>query len=148
KLVDQTDDSLTFSLSPSEESLKNYPFQFDLEITYLLEKNNLTVTHKVSNSGEKPLYFSLGGHPAFNVPLSDGEEYEDHYLKFDRKLDLETNLLTRDGLISSQTRKVTENENRIDLHKDLFNKDALIFRDIRSKKVSLVSKISGEILSV
>src|SRR5690606_5893525 len=110
----------TFSLSHSEETLKNYPFQFELEITYLLEKNNLTITHKVSNHGEKPLYFSLGGHPAFNVPLSEGEEYEDHYLEFDRKLDLETNLLTRDGLISSLTRTVTRNESRINLHEDLF----------------------------
>lgn len=148
KLIDQRENSLTFSLSHSEETLKNYPFQFELEITYLLEKNNLTITHKVSNHGEKPLYFSLGGHPAFNVPLSEGEEYEDHYLEFDRKLDLETNLLTRDGLISSLTRTVTRNESRINLHEDLFNKDALIFRDIPSKKVSLVSKVSGEILSV
>ena len=148
KLTNQSDGSLIFSLSDSEETLKNYPFQFNLRIIYLLEKNNLTVIHQVFNPGQNPLYFSIGGHPAFNVPLLEDEKYEDHYLQFDRDLDLETNLLTNDGLISSQTRIVTKNESRIDLHQDLFNKDALIFRDIESKRVSLKSKKSGEILSV
>ncbi len=148
ELRDQTEDSLTFILSQSEETLKNYPFQFNLEIKYHLTENNLEVSHKVSNPGEKPLYFSIGGHPAFNVPLYSAEEYEDHYLEFDRKLDLKTNLLTNDGLISSQTKLVTENSGRINLHKDLFNKDALISRDIQSKRITLKSKKSGEILSV
>lgn len=147
-LTESTENSLTFSLTHSEETHKNYPFQFYLEITYFLEKNNLTVTHKVINPGEKHLYFSVGGHPAFNVPLTEGEEYEDHYLEFDRNLKLETNLLTEEGLISSRTKRVTENGRRIDLHKDLFNKDALIFRNINSKNVALVSKNSGKILSV
>ncbi|HSP12404.1 MAG TPA: aldose 1-epimerase family protein [Salegentibacter sp.] len=147
-VTDRTENSLTFSLTHSEETLKNYPFPFRLDISYLLKQNTLAVTHKVYNPGEKPLYFSLGGHPAFNVPLIAGEEYDDHYLEFDRNLDLETNLLTEEGLISSGTRKVIENESRINLNKDLFNKDALIFRNINSKNVSLVSKKSGKILSV
>lgn len=148
KLRGQTDNSLTFSLTHSEKTLKNYPFQFDLEITYLLTENRISISHKIFNPGLKPLYFSLGGHPAFNVPLTEGEKYEDHYLEFDRKLDLETNLLTEEGLISSQTKIVVENNNRIELHNDLFNNDALIFREIPSKKVTLFSKKSGEILSV
>src|SRR5690606_8587305 len=148
QLIERTESSFTFSLSYSEETLKIYPFAFRLEITYLLTGNNLEITHKVLNPAEKPMYFSIGGHPAFNIPLNENEKYEDHYLEFDRKLDLETNLLTEDGLISSLTRTVTRNESRINLHKELFNKDALIFRGIQSKKVSLTSKISGEILSV
>ncbi len=148
KLTGQTEIGVTFSLSHSEETLMDYPFQFSLEITYILNKNTLTVTHKVSNPGVKPLYFSLGGHPAFNVPLFESEEYEDYYLEFDKILDLETYLLTQDGLISTRTKKITENDCRINLHKNLFNKDALIFKGIKSKKVSLVSKNSGKILSV
>ena len=148
ELKDRTEQSVTFSLSHSEETLKIYPFAFRLEITYLLTKNNLVVSHKVLNPAENPMYFSIGGHPAFNVPLNENEAYEDHYLEFDRKLELETNLLSEEGLISSLTRTVTKNESRIHLRKDLFNKDALIFRNIPSRKVSLESKISGQILSV
>lgn len=148
KLTGQTEISLTFSISHSKETLRDYPFQFSLEITYILKKNTLTVTHKVSNPGEKPLYFSLGGHPAFNVPLFEGEEYEDYYLEFDKILDLETHLLTQDGLISNRTKRIIENDCRINLNKDLFYKDALILKGIKSKKVALVSKNSGKILSV
>lgn len=148
KLTNQDKNSLTFSLTHSEDTLKNYPFPFRLEISYFLAEGTITVTHKISNPGNKPLYFSLGGHPAFNVPLVEGEEYEDHYLEFDRNLDLETYLLTQEGLISTRTKRITENDRQINLQKDLFNKDALIFRNISSKNISLVSKNSGEILSV
>jgi len=148
RLIAKTENSLTFSLTSSVGTLKVYPFEFYLEITYLLKENSLNISHKVVNPGKKTLYFSLGGHPAFNVPLYENEEYEDYYLEFDRKLDLETNLLTEEGLISSHTRTVTKNDSRINLHKELFNKDALIFRGIQSRNVSLESKISGKILSV
>lgn len=124
QLKEKTESSLTFSLSHSEETLKIYPFDFRLEITYHLSGTTLEIIHKVLNPAEKPMYFSIGAHPAFNIPLYENEDYEDHYLEFDRKLDLETDLLTEDGLISSRTITMTQNESQINLHEDLFNKDA------------------------
>src|SRR5699024_7152919 len=130
------------------ETLKIYPFDFRLEITYHLSGTTLEIIHKVLNPAEKPMYFSIGAHPAFNIPLYENEDYEDHYLELDRKLDLETDLLTGDGLISSRTKTMTQNESQIKLQEGLVNKDALIFRNIPSKVVSLVNKSSGKILSV
>ncbi|HSI68664.1 MAG TPA: hypothetical protein VK941_00405 [Gillisia sp.] len=94
------------------------------------------------------MFFSLGGHPAFNAPLYEGEEYEDYYLEFDRKMDLKTYLLNEEGLISNNIKVVLQNDNKIRLHKNLFDKDALIFRNITSKSVTLKSEKSGTILTV
>ncbi|MEP6261695.1 MAG: aldose 1-epimerase family protein [Gillisia sp.] len=148
QLKEKNDSSLIFELFNSPETLKIYPFKFHFEIGFFLDHKTLSITHKVSNTDSKPLYFSLGGHPAFNVPLFKGETYEDHFLEFDRKMDLNTFLLSDDGLVTNDTSQVVKDDNRIKLHKDLFAKDALIFKNIPSKKVALKSRISGEILSV
>ncbi|WP_424495297.1 aldose 1-epimerase family protein [Salinimicrobium sp. GXAS 041] len=148
EVAQEAQDTITFELKFSEESLKIYPFKFLFEINFSLLGKTLTVSHQIKNQDNKPLYFSLGGHPAFNAPLYKGEEYEDYYLQFDRKQDLKTHLLNSEKLVSKETSVVTQSDDKINLHKKLFDNDALIFKDILSKKVSLKSKKSGAILTV
>lgn len=143
-----TSDSLVFQLEYSEKTLAIYPFKFQFEISFILNKKSLVVKHKISNLDEKPLYFSLGGHPAFNAPLREDEVYEDYYLEFDQKMDLSTYVLSENGLVSDKTVGILDNEDKIRLHKELFAKDALIFKNIPSKKVALKSKDSGVVLSL
>lgn len=147
-LKNREEDYLRFILAHSEETMKLYPFKFYFEITYRLKGKRLEVAYKVSNVDEKPMYFSVGGHPAFNAPLFEGESYEDYFLEFDHKMQLDTHLLDEEGLVSKKTKTVLDNEKKIRLRKDLFENDALIFKDIPSKKVALKSDKSGEILSV
>ncbi len=147
-LREKTEQSLTFVLKYSEETLKIYPFKFELEIVFILKDKQLKVLHRITNLDKKSLYFSLGAHPAFNAPLNPGESYEDYYLEFDRKLDLNSCLLNDEGLISDNTREVTKNGSKIRLHENLFDNDALIFKKIPSKKVTLKSEKSGSILTV
>jgi len=52
------------------------------------------------------------------------------------------------GLISSKTKPVFNNSNKIPLTHDLFNEDALIFKDLKSRKVTLKSDTYGAILSI
>ena len=148
KFKEKTSNSLAFQLEYSEKTLEIYPFKFRFEISFILNKKSLEIKHQVFNLDEKPLYFSLGGHPAFNAPISKNEVYEDYYLEFDQKMDLRTHVLSEDGLVSNNTEGILDNEDKIRLHKELFAKDALIFKNIRSKKVALKSKNSGAILSV
>lgn len=60
-----------FSLKSDEETMKKYPFAFELRIGYKLDKNSLHVMWKVKNSGDDRMYFSIGAHPAFNCPIGD-----------------------------------------------------------------------------
>ncbi|MEX2336423.1 MAG: aldose 1-epimerase family protein [Fulvivirga sp.] len=148
QLKSKSENELVFELQFSEESLQQYPFKFNFEIAFKLDGKKLEVAHKIFNLDNKTIYFSLGGHPAFNAPISANEVYEDYYLEFDQKLDLRTFLLNEEGLVSEKTKGILDNENKIWLKKDLFENDALIFKDIPSKKVVLKSKNSGAVLGV
>lgn len=77
KLKEQTENSLLFSLEFSKETLKIYPFKFQFNLQFTLKEKVLTISHTVVNLDENPLFFSLGGHPAFNAPLYKDEVYED-----------------------------------------------------------------------
>jgi galactose mutarotase-like enzyme len=95
------------------------------------------------------MYFSVGGHPAFKCPVFEDETYEDYTLEFERIENSKTQLINMEnGLISSGTKTVFNNSNQIPLKHGLFNNDALVFKDLKSKKVTLKSHNKGTVLSV
>ena len=67
-LISQTQDKVTFALHESEETLKVYPYHFNLAITYRLEANKVHVIWHVENTDTREIHFQIGGHPAFNLP--------------------------------------------------------------------------------
>jgi galactose mutarotase-like enzyme len=148
-LHEHTPNSLTFKLLYSEDSLKIYPFKFEFYITYKLTNNSIEVIHTIKNVDTKTMYFSLGGHPAFKCPVFENELYEDYFLEFEHAETSKSHLIIMEnGLISSLTIPLFNKSNSIPLTHDLFNDDALIFKDLKSKKVILKSKLYGNILSV
>lgn len=60
--------SVTYTLSDTEETLRMYPYPFHLAVTYRLSGRKLTVKWYVENTGRTPMHFGIGGHPGFNVP--------------------------------------------------------------------------------
>lgn len=148
QLLEQTPESLTFGLSYSEDLLKIYPFKFEFSIRYVLKENSVKVIHTVKNLDTKTMYFSLGGHPAFKCPVYKNENYSDYFLEFEHNETSKTHLInTENGLISPTTKPVFNNSNILNLKHELFNDDALIFKDLASRKVALKSKNKGTILS-
>ncbi|MUP46186.1 aldose 1-epimerase family protein [Gramella sp. BOM4] len=147
-LKEKSENRLVFELGYSQESLEIYPFKFCFRIAFTLNGKDLEISHQIINRDTKPIYYSVGGHPAFNIQLFKDEEIEDYFLEFDQRLDLETYLLNDEGLVSTKTKKVLENDHQIQLTRHIFDNDALIFKNIRSKKVNLVSAKNGKILSM
>ena len=149
ELFTQTKDILTFKLISNEKLLKIYPFNFEFFISYRLANNSIHITHTIKNCDSKPIYFSVGGHPAFKCPVYDDENYNDYFLEFESLENAKTHLLNlENGLVTSKTGSVLKKNKHIQLKHDLFNNDALIFKDLKSKKVTLKSKLYGSILSV
>ncbi len=148
KLIEQTDNSLRFSLKWDENSLKIYPFKFEIEVIYKVIENTITVSHLITNHGEEPMLYSVGGHPAFNCPIHEGEAYEDYFLEFEHKETDSAWLLDSNGLTTGETQTMLDNSSILPLHKNLFDNDALIFKNLQSKTVKLKSVRSGEILSM
>ncbi len=138
----------SFSLSYNEKTEKVYPYKFDFQVLYTLIENALRVTYKLINMDKKTVYFSVGGHPAFNVPFNPGENYEDYYLEFELEEKLETHQLSPEGFFSGVTRPVSNPGNKLRLTRDLFKNDALVFKNLRSREVCIKSDKHGQSLSV
>ncbi len=147
-LIEQTDNRLTFALKYSDASLQIYPFKFEFRIAFILKENELTVGHEIINHGENIMLFSLGGHPAFTCPVNEGEDYTDSFLEFEKKETAPTWQVQKDGLIAKEALPFLNNTNIINLHPHLFDNDALVFKNLRSSKVSLKSIRSSQVLTM
>lgn len=147
-LLKSDDQQAVFSLPNSEKVKEIYPYRFDFEVMYMLIDNALRITYKVINLDKRSIYFSVGGHPAFNVPFHKDENYEDYYLEFEAGEKLVTHLLTAEGYFSGETRPVALDGNKLWLTKELFDNDALVFKNPDSREITIRSKNHNKSLSV
>lgn len=136
----QESDRAVFILESNEDTLKRYPFPFRLEIGYELEDAGIKVMWKVLNIGNETMYFTIGGHPAFNVPVLDGTKFTDYYLYFEGKDSLDYKLLDKaSGCIIADSREVLPLENSMyQLREGMFDNDALVFDDGQIDKVAIL----------
>lgn len=133
-LFSKEEDSMSFILSESKDTLEIYPFEFDLIVTYTLTGNKLMVNHCVVNKGDSDMYFSLGAHPGFNCEIGDSLIFSENETLDTEKIDLEHSLRL------PETYNILNNENEIIITNDIFNEDALILHCIKSKYISLMHK--------
>jgi galactose mutarotase-like enzyme len=142
ELIDKQESSATFSLKTSQETKEKYPFDFDLHLIYTLENKTLKIEYKVFNNGESKMPFSIGAHPAFDLP----SDFGNYSLAFDTE-DALNYFLLEDGLISNSTNPLLLNQNELHLNYKLFENDALVFKNITSKSVTILEN-SNPILKV
>jgi len=131
-------DEIRFTLTQSEETLKVYPFEFKLTVTYKLKGCGLACTYEVVNPAAKPLLFSIGAHPAFTVPLNEQGNYEDYFLQFNKDEQITYHHI-EENLISPNTSTVPLNNGELGLTHALFYEDALVFKGLKSDCVSLIN---------
>lgn len=122
-----------FSLESDENTLKSYPFEFELLVAFELCGKSLVNTMTVINKTKGEMYFSIGAHPGFNCNIGD-------VIEFELPETLETERIDSDNLIIPEKFPVIENSREIEITKDVFAKDALILSGIKSKKL----RIKGE----
>ena len=125
----------SYVLKYNEETLKKYPFKFELYISYQVNQNSVTTKYRVVNKDDQMIYFGLGGHPAFNCDYSSGK----YRLEFeDIEDDIEVYQL-ENGLVKDAPEKKSRfiKENRIFLNNKTFENDAIIIKNIKSRVVYL-----------
>src|SRR5690606_22639825 len=108
-----------FSLGFDEDTLKVYPYKFEFEVVYHLTETTLRVLYKVINKDDKKIYFSVGAHPAFNIPLEEGESYEDYYIEFEKNEALIASSLSPQGLFNGQHKTVSSDGGKLNLNHNL-----------------------------
>jgi galactose mutarotase-like enzyme len=138
KVVSQKDSEITFELSWSSETLKDYPFKFQFQITYLLGNSVLKIIHKVLNVDENNMYFSLGGHPAFYL----SNDIEDNSIEFESDEDFVFPKLSKKGMRTNEKLMIQEERKDLEMTNSLFKDDALIFEKLNSTSLILKNKNS------
>uniref|UniRef100_UPI003AA84663 aldose epimerase family protein n=1 Tax=Thermophilibacter provencensis TaxID=1852386 RepID=UPI003AA84663 len=141
-VVAQTPSSVTYELASSDETRAAYPFDFRLNMTYAVEDGALSQTFSVTNAGDVPLPFTLGGHPAFNVPAPgcEGEAFGDYELVFPEPWTAEVPTIDAAGLHDfSVTHELFRDSDRLRLSHDLIARLlTLVFVEVPGRSVRLV----------
>ena len=132
KVIEQTDSKIIFSLKSDEETLNVYPFIFELQIEYRLVQNQLEVHYKVKNNSEDEMFFAIGGHPGFAL----SENFEDYSLVFETNNELKYSLL-ENHLLADETQVLKSVNNNLPLNYQLFEKDALVFKNHQIQSVTI-----------
>ncbi|ECB9719349.1 aldose 1-epimerase family protein [Listeria monocytogenes] len=148
QVIEQTENTVRFELDADEDSLAIYPYKFKLSIIYTIEKNTVAVSYEVENTDNKRIYFSIGAHPAFHLPLTDGTTFEDYYLDFGTEENLET-LCLEGPYRSGEIKKIIDEPARyLPLSYDLFKNDALIFEALKQKEMTIKSDKTSHFVKV
>jgi len=134
ELIEKTENKAVFSLQSSKETLQKYPFEFELQLIYTLNENELELEYKVINKGKEKMPFSIGAHPAIALP----DHFENYALQFEKEENLKYYLLEND-LISSKTKILETKNNLVSLNYELFKNDALIFKTLESKSLTILN---------
>jgi len=145
-------DTISFSFCGNDTTKSVYPFEYELHVTYKLAGRSLYTGFKVTNKSDEDMYFSIGGHPAFNCPLIQsesedgvlGETLEDYEIVFSENETAGTHIITKEGLASNEMAPFFDNSSQIPLSHELFDKyQTLVFSNLKSRVVTLRSRRTG-----
>lgn len=137
-----------FTLDYSESTLVVYPFKFSFQVSYYLQDTEISIVYKVFNKDNKPVFFSVGAHPAFNIPFFKDGVYDDYYIEFNEDESPVKHLFNESGFFTGDTEPVHLNKRRLNLSKDLFKNGALVFKEIKSREVLIRNHHTPNFVSV
>ncbi|UKI47415.1 MAG: hypothetical protein L6V82_05705 [Clostridiales bacterium] len=137
-----TGDTLVMDFKSSEETKKQYPFDFDFKVKYALVGNSMKITYTVVNTGDVDMPFGLGTH--FGWALV-GDETDDtcdvsgNFAIIDTDKPIEEYEFD-DDLHLVKGEKKSEFTNKIPLVKSTFIHDAVVTKKTTRKKVTLLRR--------
>lgn len=136
EVVSATSNSATFRLKADASTLQIYPFQFELDVRFMLAGATLTVTTLVRNTGEENMPASVGYHPAFRWPLPYGRPRTEHFLEFANEEPAPIRRLDKTGLLAPEPHPTPVVDRRMMLRDSLFETDVVIFDQLHGHSVS------------
>ena len=123
------EDTISFIKKSDSNTLEKYPYNFNFIITYRLINNEIKCYWEIKNTDNKPIYFSVGAHPAFNIPINKDVSLNDYYLEFDFRDAPNIETFTLKGPYVNEIKKITLDK-KLYLKPSLFKNDALIYNGI------------------
>lgn len=136
RLKSQVASEIWFFLESNEETLQKYPYPFLLEIGYEITERTVVVKWRVCNQAKEPIWFSIGGHPAFLCPIDPGTDQTQYRLVFDEKKELVSSCI-EGGLLGPKKKTYALRDGILPVTEDLFDDDALIIEGEQAHSVAL-----------
>ncbi|WP_413476220.1 aldose 1-epimerase family protein [Latilactobacillus fuchuensis] len=152
------DQKAVFLLKSDEASLAIYPFEFELRVSYQVQDMHLVVNYDVKNTASTaPMYFSIGGHPGFKVPMTADTQFDDYFVDY-RPQKSRVKIPLQGAFINLNERTLAPTDVATDISHDLFKDDAMIYElkgqenvfSIRSEKTphAISMKLSAPFIGV
>ncbi|WP_296768069.1 aldose 1-epimerase family protein [Selenomonas sp.] len=141
ELVKRERDFIEFALKWTDETLKQYPWKFQLNVAYALRDNEVEVRWQVQNLDDREMVYSIGAHTAFRCPLIPGEDFGDYVLTFNKPEDaLNMPLNTKGQFLQMEKGQYALHGQELPLDYALFKDDALAYAGLKSDEVTLRSR--------
>lgn len=143
KVVEQSTSSVTLQLKSTEETRKSYPYDFELKLIFSVDGDTLTQTYKVTNPANVVLPFTLGAHPAFNIPIPGVEaaSLDQYHLSFTRSWTSYGPSITDNGLCDYATpQKLIVDSDTLPLSWELIDREKTItLEDVPDRRITLTA---------
>ncbi|MBP1561305.1 MAG: aldose 1-epimerase family protein [Oscillospiraceae bacterium] len=136
ELVSSSEDTAEFLLNSSGKTKEIYPYDFALYVKYTVCGNKLSVEYTVKNTDSKDIFFFIGGHPAFRVPVEENESFDDYRVEYEKP---ETIIQEFNG----KTTTILDNAREVPVSHELFANDVFMKERPNSSWVALASGKSG-----
>ena len=138
-VVDHVENNkIVFKVESNVDTLKLYPYEFKILITYELIEKSIHSYLEFFNYSINKMPFNLGLHPAFKVPLYS-DKFEDYHLEFSNKKTYHTPSvdLTTGTIDFNKVFRTFENLSRLDLNYQDYDFDAIVLNDINFDNILL-----------
>lgn len=135
------DDSITLTLKSNDETLRKYPYKFTFSVKYTVFENKYTQSFIIKNENDTDMPYVVGAHPGFNLPMADGDVFEDYTLQFEKAEYVPALRINKDGLIDEKNNEdMFRGKAELPVSHDLFVNGAIIMEHLNSRSVRLVNK--------
>ncbi|MBE6805216.1 MAG: aldose 1-epimerase family protein [Ruminococcaceae bacterium] len=134
---------VTLLLKSNEETLKQYPFEFELRVTFTISHKSVIIEYDVRNKTDGEMYFSIGSHEGY---ICSGS-IENYDLLFPRRESLQ-NCIVEQGVIGKNTEQITKFTKTLPLLERHLASDSLVFKNMASRSVILRNRTNGERLKI
>jgi galactose mutarotase-like enzyme len=130
-VLEQGPAQVRLELRSSAETRRLYPFDWALEIEYVLAGSSIETILTIRNTGSTSMPYACGLHPGFCWPFAGGA-LDEYQIVFAEREATSVPIISPDGLFTHQTRRVPLDGRRLALSPALLEAEALCFLEARS----------------
>ena len=147
EVVEKSDSSVTLQLKSTEETRESYPYDFELRLIFSVAGDTLTQTYEVTNPANVVLPFTLGAHPAFNIPIPGVEaaSLDQYHLLFTRSWTSYGPSITDEGLCDYTTpQRLIVDSDTLPLSWELIDREKTItLEDVPDRRITLAANVEA-----